>query len=84
MKSRNKSWWIKACTEEIKSLQENKVFSIVINTPTGKVKILSSRWVFKTKRDSAGAIERFKARVVVRGFLQERTDAISSLLSRQR
>ena len=32
--------------------------------------IASSRWVFKCKRDAAGNIVRYKARLVVQGFTQ--------------
>jgi len=34
-------------------------------------KILSNKWVFKTKRDSKGQIEKHKARLVARGHTQK-------------
>ena len=38
--------------------------------PPGK-KALPLRWVCKTKRDATNAFERYKARIVVKGFAQE-------------
>lgn len=34
-------------------------------------KVLSKKWVFRVKRDVNGGITRFKARWVVRGYLQQ-------------
>jgi len=33
--------------------------------------VLSNRWVFKTKRNQNGEIEKYKARLVARGNMQE-------------
>ena len=33
--------------------------------------ILTSKWVFKKKRDPTGAVTRYRARLVVRGFGQQ-------------
>ena len=48
---------------------ENKVFLIVDRPQTHQV--ITSKWVFKKKRGVFGAVEKYKARVVARGFLQE-------------
>jgi len=53
---------------EYKSLQENATW-ILVARPKEK-KILSNRWVFKTKINQKGEIEKFKARLVVRGHTQ--------------
>ena len=37
--------------------------------PKGR-KLIGSRWVFKTKLNPDGSIERFKARIVVKGYSQ--------------
>jgi hypothetical protein len=60
--------WKKACEDEINSLVENGTWEIV-PLPTGK-KAIGSKWVFKIKRHSDGSVERYKARVVAKGFLQ--------------
>lgn len=57
--------WKEAMDEEMKQLR-SKDF---VDKPVGE-KILSTKWVFKVKRDQSGQIERFKARLVARGFAQ--------------
>lgn len=53
---------------EYKSLLENKTW-ILVPRPRNK-KVLSNRWVFKTKSNQKGEVEKFKARLVVRGHTQ--------------
>lgn len=53
---------------EYKNLIENKTW-ILVPKPENK-KILSNRWVFKTKINQKGEVEKFKARLVVRGHTQ--------------
>lgn len=61
--------WKQAMDEEIKSLQENDTWDIV-QRPNGK-NIVTCKWVFKTKCNLKGEIERYKARLVARGFSQK-------------
>ena len=56
--------------EEISSLKENQTWQLV-EPPLDK-RVLSNKWIFKVKRDSLGSINRFKARLVVRGCLQRK------------
>lgn len=55
---------------EIKTLQENNTWTLV---PRPKEKrVLTSRWVFKIKRNKDGEIEKYKARLVARGHTQQK------------
>ena len=60
--------WIAAAIDEVKSLINNKTWEVV-PLPHGR-KAIGSRWVFKIKRNSDGSIERYKGRLVAKGFLQ--------------
>jgi hypothetical protein len=60
--------WKKAMEEELESLKENDVWTVVPR-PTNR-KIVDSRWVYKTKSDAKGEITRYKARLVAKGFSQ--------------
>lgn len=54
---------------EIETLKRNKTWSLVPRPKNEK--ILTNRWVFKIKRNSIGQIEKYKARLVVRGHVQK-------------
>lgn len=60
--------WEKAINEEHSSLMKNDTWT-VCHLPKGR-KAISSKWVFKLKRTSNGDIDKYKARVVARGFSQ--------------
>ncbi|XP_022891766.1 uncharacterized protein LOC111406610 [Olea europaea var. sylvestris] len=55
--------------EEMSSLKSNRVWNHV-ELPSG-AKAIGCKWVFKTKEDSLGNIERYKVRLVVMGFTQK-------------
>ncbi|XP_047326497.1 uncharacterized mitochondrial protein AtMg00820-like [Impatiens glandulifera] len=55
--------------EEYKSMQDNKIWKLV-PLPKGK-KLIGCKWIFKTKRDSKGNVERFKERLVAKGYTQK-------------
>ncbi|XP_075080193.1 uncharacterized protein LOC142165730 [Nicotiana tabacum] len=61
--------WIDAMKEELKFIEYNKVWDLV-ELPKSSKRI-GCRWVFKTKRDSNGNIERYKARLVSKGYTQK-------------
>ncbi|RVW61719.1 Retrovirus-related Pol polyprotein from transposon TNT 1-94 [Vitis vinifera] len=69
MKSSNSQKWIEAMNEEYKSMQDNKVWELV-PLPVG-MKPIGCKWIFKTKRDSNGNVERYKTRLVAKGFTQK-------------
>ena len=55
--------------EEIKSMKGNDMWDLV-PLPKG-AKSIGCKWIFKTKRDSKGDVERYKARPVAKGFTQK-------------
>ena len=61
--------WINAMNKEIKSMKDNDVWDLV---PLAKgVKPIGCKWIFKTKRDSKGDVERYKARFFAKGYTQK-------------
>ena len=60
--------WTSAMNNEIKALKKNKIFEVV-DKPIGR-NIVGSKWVFKTKRNTDGILERYRARAVSQGFLE--------------
>lgn len=67
---RNKEKWIKAMEEEIKSMHDNKVWDVVSLSKGSKP--VGYKWIFETKRDSKGNVERYKARLVAKGLPKRR------------
>jgi hypothetical protein len=68
MKSRHSSEWLDAMKDEMKFMSTSDAWDLV-EIPKG-AKIVDCKWVYKTKHDCKGNIERFKARHVVKGFTQ--------------
>jgi len=62
------SQWLEAMNDEMKSMEINEVWDL-IELPVG-VKPVGCKWVYKTKTDSKDNIERFKVRLVAKGFTQ--------------
>ena len=69
MKSPNSKQWENAMKEELSSLNKHNTWDLV-DLPAGK-NLVGCKWVFKTKRDANGAVDRFKARLVAQGYSQE-------------
>jgi len=67
---KNKNHWINAIKDELNNLYSNKIMTFVSKVPPGK-NIISTKWVFATKRDSNNFIYKYKARLVARGFRQK-------------
>ena len=66
IKSEYSEKWKIAMRDEIKSLLENQTWTLN-QLPEGKT-ALKNKWVYKIKRTPGGEIERFKARLVVKGY----------------
>lgn len=66
MQSNDSASWKSAMDAEMQSLKEHDTWELV-ERPSG-VKVIGNRWVFQRKEDSGK--EKFKARLVIRGFMQ--------------
>jgi hypothetical protein len=64
----NSKEWECAMQEEYDSLMTNNTWTLVA-LPVGR-KPVSCKWVFKIKQSANGEVERYKARLVTRGFTQ--------------
>jgi hypothetical protein len=67
MNSAQSDQWIMAEEEELDSLAKAGTW-IVVDRP--KRPVVDSKWVYKIKQQADGSIERYKARLVARGFTQ--------------
>ncbi|GKV36538.1 hypothetical protein SLEP1_g44659 [Rubroshorea leprosula] len=70
MESENKREWLMAMQEEMSSLQENGTYELV-ELPKDK-RALNNKWVFRVKFEVNNSNPRFKARLMVKGFGQEK------------
>ena len=72
LKSPQKAQWVQALNKEMGMMKEYKVWKLIQrselppNTP-----VITCRWVLRIKLDSQNNIDKFKARLVARGFQQE-------------
>ena len=55
--------------EEFSALQRTQTCSLVPRPPG--TNIVSCKWIFKLKERSDGSLDKYKARLVVRGFTQQ-------------
>jgi hypothetical protein len=68
MRSAHSSKWLEAMEDEMRSMSTNRVWDL--EEISKGAKIIGCKWVYKTKCDSKGNIERFKARLVAKNFTQ--------------
>jgi hypothetical protein len=68
MRSVHSSEWLEAMKDEMKSMSTNNVWDLE-EIPKG-AKTVGCKWVYMTKCDFKGNIERNKARLVAKGFTQ--------------
>lgn len=69
LESKDRNEWSKAMDEEYQSLIKNGVW-LLVDRPKNE-SVIDNKWVFKLKTKPDGTIERYKARLVVRGFTQK-------------
>uniref|UniRef100_A0AAV1SYC6 Reverse transcriptase Ty1/copia-type domain-containing protein n=1 Tax=Peronospora matthiolae TaxID=2874970 RepID=A0AAV1SYC6_9STRA len=65
MNGKNRDQWLIAVTEELDAIKSNDVWEIVV--PLRDAHVLHNKWVYNTKTDANGGIERYKARLIVCG-----------------
>jgi hypothetical protein len=68
MKRSNAAEWNAACEKERRSFEEMGVYEVV-SRPRDR-NVIGSKWVFHTKRQPDGEIQKYKARVVAQGYTQ--------------
>ncbi|CAI7752447.1 unnamed protein product [Closterium sp. NIES-54] len=61
--------WKKAMESKLKSIEEIGTWELV-ELPEGR-KAITSKWLFKIKSDADGKIERYKSRLVAKGYQQK-------------
>ncbi|KAJ0445113.1 putative RNA-directed DNA polymerase [Helianthus annuus] len=67
--AKNNPEWVKAMKDEIDAMKRNETWVLV--PKPAEVKPVTCKWVYKIKRKADGCVERFKARLVARGFSQQ-------------
>lgn len=68
MKRPDAEKYIECAIEEVKAHLENGTWKVV-RLPKGK-RAIGSRWVFKIKRNADGSVDRYKGRIVAKGYSQ--------------
>ena len=61
--------WLNAMKEEMRMIEKNKTWELV-DPPTDR-EVIGVKWIFKTKFNQDGSIQKHKARLVARGFTQQ-------------
>ena len=61
--------WKEAINSEVESILQNRTWELVDLPPSCKP--LGYKWIFKRKMKANGSIDKYKARLVVKGFRQK-------------
>ena len=67
--AKDKEEWVEAMNDEYKSIMKNQTWELT-KLPENKTTI-GCKWLFKYKLKSDGSIERFKERLVAKGYTQK-------------
>jgi hypothetical protein len=69
---RSPDWpkWQEAMAEEVRRLEARGTW-VYADHPGVDINVITSKWVFRTKRDADGNIIGYRARIVARGFTQQ-------------
>lgn len=69
MDSPQSKQWLEAAKQEYDALMNNETWKLV-KLPSGR-QAIGSKWVFKVKHKPDGSVDRFKARLIAKGFSQK-------------
>ncbi|KAH9688940.1 Integrase catalytic domain-containing protein [Citrus sinensis] len=69
LESSDVALWMTTMQEEIEALHKNKTWELV-PLPRGR-KAIGNKWVYKIKRGGNDQVERYRARLVVKGYAQK-------------
>ena len=69
LSSPDEEHWQSAMNEEFSSMKRLDVISYPMKLPPNG-RVLGTKWMFKRKRNLQGLVERFRARLVAKGFMQ--------------
>jgi hypothetical protein len=61
--------WAKSMDEEMRCIEKNQTWNLV-DVPEDK-DVISVKWIYKTKQDVEGNVQKYKERLVARGFTQQ-------------
>ena len=62
-------YWKEAINDEVESILQNHTWELV-DLPPGS-KPLGYKWIFKKKMKANGSIDKYKARLVIKGYKQK-------------
>ena len=69
MSSPEAPYWKEAINDEVESILQNHTWELV-DLPPGS-KPLGYKWIFKKKMKADGSIDKYKARLVIKGYKQK-------------
>lgn len=65
----NDSLWMATMHKEMEALHKNKTWDLVVLLEGREA--IDNKWVYKIKRDANDQVERYRARLVVKGYAQK-------------